>query len=92
MQELRLLDEKLDLLLKKYAALQDENTRLRHTVSEQLQSIEMLNGRLAALESAMLSAQDNTAPGHTSGIRTQLDHVIGEIDKILLTLNDEDRI
>lgn len=90
MQELCLLDEKLDLLLKKYAALQDENTRLRQTVSEQLQAIEQLNNRLALLETDMLSAQNQVPAGNgdTTAIRKQLDNVIGEIDKILLTLHD----
>jgi cell division septum initiation protein DivIVA len=90
MQELRLLDEKLDLLLKKYAALQDENMRLRENVSEQLQAIEQLNARLAVLETDMLSAQSQAPAGNgdTAAIRKQLDNVIGEIDKILLTLHD----
>jgi len=88
MQELRLLDEKLDLLLKKYAALQDENSLLRQTVSEQLRAVEQLNGRLATLEAAMLAAQDAAPAADTMAIRKQLDNVIGEIDKILLTLHD----
>ena len=91
MLELQILNDKLDLLLKKYAALQAENKRLQQTISQQLKSIDALNKQLAGLEeniavvhtgNAVLTAQDKT------GMRKQLDTVIGEIDKILNTLND----
>ncbi len=90
MQELRLLDEKLEQLLKKYTALQAENSRLQQTVSAQLQSIEELNNRLAVLETGLLATQakEHAPAGDVTDIRNQLDTVIEEIDKILLTLND----
>jgi uncharacterized coiled-coil DUF342 family protein len=91
MQELQLLNDKLDMLLRKYAALQAENNQLKETVGTQLRSIETLNTKLASLEENMVatgidktlaSSDDKTA------MRKQLDNVIGEIDKILNTLND----
>lgn len=91
MQELQLLNEKLDLLLKKYTALQVENKRLKDTVSQQLKSIEMLNGKLSSLEDNMQATQIGKAVVNTdekTGVRKQIDNVISEIDKILNTLND----
>lgn len=91
MQELQLLNEKLDLLLKKYTALQAENARLKDTVSKQLKSIEGLNSKLSSLEENIGSAQIGKAVisnGEKNGVRKQIDNVIGEIDKILNTLND----
>jgi len=91
MQELQLLNEKLDLLLKKYTALQAENARLKDTVSKQLKSIEGLNSKLSSLEENIGSAQIGKAVisnDEKNGVRKQIDNVIGEIDKILNTLND----
>ena len=91
MQELQLLNEKLDLLLKKYTALQAENSRLKETVSKQLKSIEGLNSKLSSLEENIGSAQIGKAVisnDEKNGVRKQIDNVIGEIDKILNTLND----
>jgi len=91
MQELQLLNEKLDLLLKKYTALQAENSRLKETVSKQLKSIEGLNSKLSSLEENIGSAQIGKAVisnEEKNGVRKQIDNVIGEIDKILNTLND----
>ncbi|MBS1687489.1 MAG: hypothetical protein JSS96_02095 [Bacteroidetes bacterium] len=91
MQELQLLNEKLDLLLKKYTALQAENVRLKETVSKQLKSIEGLNSKLSSLEENIGSAQIGKAVisnEEKNGVRKQIDNVIGEIDKILNTLND----
>jgi len=91
MQELQLLNEKLDLLLKKYTALQAENSRLKETVSKQLKSIEGLNSKLSSLEENIGSAQIGKAVisnDEKNGVRRQIDNVIGEIDKILNTLND----
>jgi hypothetical protein len=91
MQELQLLNDKLDLLLKKYAAVQAENKRLKATLSYQLQSIESLNDKLTSLEQNMITIQVGRAiAGGTEkeGMRRQLDNIIGEIDKILNALND----
>lgn len=91
MQELELLNSKLDLLLKKYAALQAENKSLKVTLSKQLRSMETLNTKLGGLEENMLAQKMGsivTDPKEKESLRKQLDSVIGEIDKILITLND----
>lgn len=91
MQELQLLNDKLEVLLKKYAALQAENLRLKEQVGQQLQSIETLNTKLATLEESMAARHiGNTAADdkEKEAVRKQLDNVISEIDKILTSLND----
>jgi DNA repair ATPase RecN len=91
MQELQLLNDKLDTLLKKYAALQAENNSLKDAVSKQLQTIDTLNGKLTTMEEHMAGQGLNNALGEDKervALRKKLDGVIGEIDKILNTLND----
>jgi predicted RNase H-like nuclease (RuvC/YqgF family) len=91
MQELQVLNDKLDILLKKYTALQAENKRLKATMSYQLQSIESLNDKLNSLEENMLTIQVGRAVENSDdkdNMRKQLDNIIGEIDKILNALND----
>jgi DNA repair exonuclease SbcCD ATPase subunit len=91
MEALQNLSGKLDLLLKKYAELQAENKRLKKTISEQLKSIEQLNKKFDSLEENMVAIQlgknflDNN---DKLSMTKQIDTVIGEIDKILVTLND----
>ena len=91
MQQLDVLNIKLDALLKKYAALQAENKSLKDTVARQLQQIDALNEKAGRLEEARHVADiskvvaDNT---DKAGVRKQIDSLIGEIDKILITLND----
>lgn len=91
MQELQLLKHKLDLLLKKHSALQAENTRLKETVDQHLKSIDTLNKQMSKMEQGLATAQiGNVTMGDVEkdSVRKQLDTVIGEIDKILTTLND----
>ena len=91
MQELQLLNTRIELLLKRYAALQDENNRLKSTIAEQQEQIEGLNKKLVVLEEHLVSAQDakrSMGTQEKDQIRQQLDQVIEEIDKILGTLND----
>lgn len=91
MQELQKLSEKLDLLLKKYGELQAENTQLKRTVSAQLKEMEQLNGKFAALENNMASVQLGKSVltvNDKIAVTRQIDTVIGDIDKILATLND----
>ena len=92
MQELQLLNDKLEALLKKYAALQAENVRLKEQVGQQMRSIETLNTKLATLEESMLARQIGGSSvaddKEKQAVRKQLDNVIGEIDKILTSLND----
>ncbi len=91
MQALDQLNTKLDMLLKKYAALEAENKRLKATIAAQDKSVESLTKKLASLENGMVSVHLGQAvvdEDEKDNMRRQLDHVIGEIDKILNTLND----
>ena len=91
MQELQTLSQKLDLLLKKYGELQAENNRLKKTVGEQLKSIEQLNDKFQSLEENMAAVQlgkNVLNVNDKAAVTKQIDTVIGEIDKILATLND----
>jgi hypothetical protein len=91
MQELQLLNNRLDMLLKKYAALQVENRGLRDTVAKQTETIQGLNGKLSDLERNMVGIQIGKtvlSEEEKQDMKKQLDSVIGEIDKILTTLDD----
>jgi hypothetical protein len=91
MHEIQLLGDKLDLLLKKYGILQAENKRLKETVAIQTQSIETLNFKLQELEQDMVAVQIGKSvltDDEKVKMRKQIDTVIGEIDKILTSLND----
>ncbi len=91
MRELELLSNKLDALLKKYAALEAENNSLKDTIAHQQQKVIMLNSQLAKLEENAGSAHIGKTvadDAERKALRKQLDGVIGEIDKILTTLND----
>lgn len=91
MHALDKLDKKLTLLLKKYAALEAENKRLRETVATQATTVDALTAKLAELEHGMVSVHLGKTvvnEQEQNNMRTQLDHVITEIDKILNTLND----
>ena len=91
MQALQILTEKLDLLLKKYAELQAENKQLKKTIADQLKQMELLNKKFDSLEENMVAIQlgknflDNN---DKLAMTKQIDTVVGEIDKILATLND----
>ncbi len=91
MQELQLLKNRLDVLLKKYSAVEAENTRLRNTVAEQVVFIEKLNHKLGALEENMVAVQMGTSVfdgKEKEKMRKQIDTVISEIDHIMNSLND----
>ena len=91
MEALDQLNKKLDMLLKKYAALEAENKRLKATIAGHEKSAEVLNKKLASLEQGMVSVHLGKAvvdEDEMNNMREQLDNVIGEIDKILNTLND----
>jgi predicted nuclease with TOPRIM domain len=91
MQELELLNNKLDTLLQKYTALQVENKRLQGALALQTKSMEDLNGKLAKLEqniAASAIGKDLLKDDEKQAVKKQLDTVIAEIDKILATLND----
>jgi len=91
MQELQLLKNRLDVLLKKYSAVEAENIRLRNTVAEQVVFIEALNNKLGSLEENMVAVQMGTSVfdgKEKEKMRKQIDTVISEIDKIMNSLND----
>lgn len=91
MQELQLLKDKLDVLLKKYAAIEAENIRLKTTVAEQSKSIESLNHKLSTLEEDITAQQIGRSlldGDEKEKMRKQIDQVIGEIDKIMNSFND----
>ena len=91
MQELQLLNDKLDVILKKYITLHAENKRLKDTIDKQTESIQGLTGKLSDLEQNMVAVQIGKSvlsDEERIKMRKQLDSVIGEIDKILTTLND----
>lgn len=91
MQSLSLLNEKLDVLLKKYTQLQAENNRLQDTITEQKKEINTLSGKMTLLEENLMAAQMSTSvlDGNDKEVfKKQLDTVLGEIDKLLATLND----
>lgn len=91
MREIELLNAKLDLLLKRYNALLTENKTLKGTIAKQQQSIETLNTKLETVEQSMMAVQVGNSVSETEEkeiLRKQLDMVIGQIDKILVTLND----
>ncbi|MCD6012162.1 MAG: hypothetical protein K0Q79_2024 [Flavipsychrobacter sp.] len=91
MEALDKLSKKLDSLLKKYAAIESENKRLKETIATQIKTTEKLQKKLTSLEKDMVSVRlGNTVENdeERENMRQQLDTVIGEIDKILNTLND----
>jgi hypothetical protein len=91
MQAIDQLNKKLDALLKKYAAMESENKRLKDTIASQIKATEKLNKRLASMDQNMVSVNLGTGvvdEDEKDNMRKQLDSVIGEIDKILNTLND----
>lgn len=91
MEALDQLGAKVELLLKKQAALHAENERLKATIASQEKTAEVLQRKLDSLEQGMVSV--HMAKAVISGedqdnMLRQLDNVIDEIDRILNTLND----
>lgn len=91
MQEMTLLHTKLEQLLKKYTALQAENTDLLNTVRTQTEHLEKLNKKVAELEEELTTAKTAealTGKDDKTAVRKQLNSLIGDIDKLLASLND----
>jgi predicted RNase H-like nuclease (RuvC/YqgF family) len=85
------LNKKVDVLLKKYTALEAENQRLRDTIARHGRVEEELRKKIESLEQSMVSVhlgKTEISEDEKQNMRTQLDNVITEIDKILNTLND----
>ena len=91
MEALDQLNKKVDQLLKKYAATEAENKRLKETIAAQSKSLEDFGRQMASLEKDMVSVHIGRPAENAEeneNMRRQLDSVITEIDKILNTLND----
>ena len=91
MDAINTLNSKLDQLLKKYAAAEAENKRLRIIIDGQNRMIQNLNKKVKSLEHNMVSVNlgsTNITDEEKDNMRQQLDVLITEIDKILTTLND----
>ena len=91
MQELTLLHTKLEKLLKKYTALQAENEGLLATMRQQNETLEVLNKKVACLEDELNTAKTAdviSAKEDKTAVRKQLNSLIGDIDKLLASLND----
>lgn len=91
MKEIQDLSNKLDVLLKKHAALRTDKKRLERTVARQEEELAGLNEKLTEAQQQLLALQiARVLPDAAEKQRTrkQLDAVIGEIDKILTSLND----
>jgi vacuolar-type H+-ATPase subunit D/Vma8 len=86
MQELELLQQKLDALLKRFTALQAENERLEKGRQQLSGVIAEQQDKLTALENALksrsvaLSASDMTED-QRAHFKQHLEQLIGEIDK-----------
>lgn len=91
MQELDLLNSKLEILIKSYKSIQAENAGLKQTISGQSETIQQLNLKVSTLEQQLADRQITNSFSEDKNkdvVRKQLDVVIGEIDKILNSLND----
>ena len=91
MDAINVLEGKLDQLLKKHAAADAENKRLRAIIDGQNKVIQTLNKKVSSLENSMVSVHlgsTGISDEEKNNMHRQLDAVISEIDKILNTLND----
>jgi peptidoglycan hydrolase CwlO-like protein len=91
MQALDNLSKKINLLLKKQAALEAENKRLKSIIAAHEETEKKLNAQLASLDNNLVSVRiDNKAENteEKENMVRQLDKLIQEIDIILNTLND----
>ncbi|MCB0697206.1 MAG: hypothetical protein KDC07_07565 [Chitinophagaceae bacterium] len=91
MQELALLHTKLEKLLKKYTALQAEHNDLLQTMRAQNETLLVLNKKVASLEDELNTAKTAdaiTAKEDKAAVKKQLNTLIGDIDKLLASLND----
>ena len=91
MDGLEVLRERVQALLKSYAALQRDRERLRKEAEALRAEREVLQARLHHAEESLLAVRIGKSisdePTRAQS-RKKLDEVIGEIDKILTTLND----
>ena len=91
MESLHILNDKLDLLIKRYHGSQDEVKRLRTIIEGQNKTIDTLSKKVKNLENGIATIQISKQLGdlgNKDNVKKHLDGIILEIDKILLTLND----
>src|SRR5690606_29123284 len=91
MQELELLQSKLLLLIKKHQALKKENQLLRKTIASQTETLTNLNQKFDTIEQHVLLEQMGKkllTEEDKKAMKKQITHVIKEIDKLLVSLND----
>lgn len=91
MQALDNLSKKINLLIKKQAALEAENNRLKSIIADHEETEKRLNAQLASLDNNLVSVRiDNKTENseEKENMVRQLDKLIQEIDIILNTLND----
>jgi hypothetical protein len=91
MQALDNLSKKINLLIKKQAALEAENNRLKTIIAAHQETEMKLNAQLASLDNNLVSVRIDSKTENTEekeNMVRQLDKLIQEIDIILNTLND----
>lgn len=91
MEVLNELNGKVNLLLKRYTALEAENKKLKATIEALSDKEKQMVAHIASLEDKMVSVNLNGAVTDDSDkaeMRKQLDILIEDIDRILKTLND----
>ena len=91
MEALDNLSKKINLLLKKQAALEAENNRLKSIIAAREETEMKLNAQLASLDNNLVSVRIDNKTENTEekeNMVRQLDKLIQEIDIILNTLND----
>ena len=91
MQELNLLNDRVELLIKKYADVQAENKRLKESIGLKEDIIDAMSRKLLSLEENVMATGIGSSAMSDKDreiVKKQLDTVLGEIDKILTTLND----
>ena len=83
------LREKVEALLRRYIALQDENAALKGCIAakdEELAAMREATGKAEMSAMAQEIGKAVSSPEARAASRRKLDEVIGEIDKILTTL------
>ncbi len=91
MESFQLLSEKIDELIKKHNSVVADNKKLRALIDGQNKVIQKLNKKVSSLENNAVSVNLNNTglnDEEKDDMKKQLDFVIAEIDKILVTLND----
>lgn len=84
------LQEKLQVLLKNYAALEKENQQLKNKMGQVEQQEQKMAAQLKELETKLAAAslrQSNMDPADKAKLMKQIDQYIKEIDHSIQNLN-----